>query len=282
MSLTPVKEILKMASDANTSVIAFNCVDYNQIYAVITAAEKVNKPVLCMLYPEHAQLNNWTNPETFAAAVKSLAAEVKVPVGLHLDHCQDFNYAMRAVKAGFSCVMYDGSMLSLEENIANTKRVADAAHAFGVAVEAELGHVGFAATVTDQSNLDLYTQPDIAARFIEESTCDALAVAIGSAHGVYKQTPHLDINRLSEINAATPAPLVLHGGSGIPNDQLDQAFTHGINKFNVGTEFFQLYYDSLKDYGKLHGDAGNIFDFPAYCQPILIDYLVKKMELSKF
>ena len=140
--ITPVKEILKMASDANTSVIAFNCVDYNQIYSVIHAAEKVNKPVLCMLYPEHAELNNWCTPESFAAAVQSVAAEVKTPVGLHLDHCQDFNYIIRAIKAGFSCVMYDGSMLPLEENIANTKRVADVAHAFGVAVEAELGHVG--------------------------------------------------------------------------------------------------------------------------------------------
>ena len=280
--ITPVKEILKMASDANTSVIAFNCVDYNQIYSVIHAAEKVNKPVLCMLYPEHAELNNWCTPESFAAAVQSVADEVKTPVGLHLDHCQDFNYIIRAIRAGFSCVMYDGSMLPLEENIANTKRVADVAHAFGVAVEAELGHVGFAATVTDQSNLDLYTQPDVAADFITRSTCDALAVAIGSAHGVYKQTPHLDINRLSEINAATDTPLVLHGGSGIPNDQLDQAFTHGINKFNVGTEFFQLYYDTLKDYGQKYGSEGNIFDFPSYCQPILMDYLVKKLELSKF
>lgn len=280
--ITPVKEILKMASDANTSVIAFNCIDYNMIYSVIHAAEKVNKPVLCMLYPEHHTLNNWANPETFAAAVKSVAAEVKTPVGLHLDHCQDFNYILRSIKAGFSCVMYDGSMLPLEENVANTKKVTEIAHAFDVAVEAELGHVGFAATVTDQSNLDLYTQPDVAADFITRSGCDALAVAIGSAHGVYKETPHLDINRLSEINAATETPLVLHGGSGIPNNQLDQAFTHGINKFNVGTEFFQLYYDSLKDYGQKHGAEGNIFDFPSYCQPILMDYLVKKLELSKF
>ena len=95
--ITPVKEILKMASDANTSVIAFNCVDYNQIYSVIHAAEKVNKPVLCMLYPEHAELNNWCTPESFAAAVQSVAAEVKTPVGINLDHCQDLNYIIRAI-----------------------------------------------------------------------------------------------------------------------------------------------------------------------------------------
>ena len=279
--LTPVKEILKMASDVNTSVIAFNCTDYNMLYAVAHAADEVNKPVLVMLYPEHCTLNNMSNPECFAAAAKSIAAEVKVPIGIHLDHCQDFNYIIRAIKAGFSCVMYDGSMLPVEQNIINTRKVVDTAHAFDVAVEAELGHVGFAVTVTDQSDLDMYTKPEVAASFIEQSGCDSLAVAIGSAHGVYKETPHLDIKRLSEINQATDAPLVLHGGSGIPNDQLDQAFVNGINKFNVGTEFFQLYTDTMKDYYTIN-PSGNCFDYPKYAQNRLIEYLVKKLELSKF
>ncbi|MDO4521703.1 MAG: class II fructose-bisphosphate aldolase [Eubacteriales bacterium] len=282
MSLVPVKEILKMASDANTSVIAFNCIDYNMIDSVVHAAEKVNKPVLCMLYPEHAELNNWCNPETFAAAVKSVAEEVSVPVGLHLDHCQDINYIIRAIKAGFSCVMYDGSMLPLEENIANTKRVTEIAHAFNVAVEGELGHVGFAANRDDQSNLDMYTKPEVAKKYVTESGADALAVAIGSAHGVYKETPHLDIQRLREINDTIDTPLVLHGGSGIPDDQLNEAFLHGINKFNVGTEFFHLYHDTMKQYTQEHPDGGAIFDYARYAQEILMNYLVKKLELSKF
>ena len=282
MALTPVKEILKMASDANTSVIAFNCVDYNMIYSVVQAAEKVNKPVICMLYPEHCTLNNWCTPETFYGACASAAANVKVPVGVHLDHCQDLSYIIRAIKAGFSSVMYDGSMLPLEENIANTKKVTEVAHAFGVAVEGELGHVGFAATVTDQSNLDMYTKPEIAAKFIEETEADCLAVAIGSAHGVYKETPRLDIQRLKEINEAPDAPLALHGGSGIPDDQLDMAFVNGINKFNVGTEFFHLYYNLLKEYTSLSDDPAKLFDLAAYVQPKLIDYLVKKLELAKF
>lgn len=282
MALTPVKEILEMAKKTNTSVIAFNCVDYNMIYAVVQAAEKVNKPVICMLYPEHCTLNNWCTPEAFYAAVASAAAEVSVPVGCHLDHCQDFNYIVRAIKAGFSCVMYDGSMLPLEENIANTKKVVEVAHAFDVAVEGELGHVGFAATVSDQSNLDMYTKPEVAAKYINESGADALAVAIGSAHGVYKETPHLDIKRLSEINAATDAPLVLHGGSGIPNEQLDEAFVNGINKFNVGTEFFHLYYNLLKEYTAQSDDPARLFDLATYVQPKLVEYLVNKLELSKF
>ncbi len=280
--LAPVKEILQIAEASNTAVIGFNCIDYNQIYAIASAAQRAKKPVLCMLYPEHAQLNNMTSPELFAETVKYIAAKVNVPIGLHMDHCQDFNYIVRALKAGFSSVMYDGSMLSLEDNTANTKKVAQVAHAMGAIVEAELGHVGTADTANDQNNKDLYTQPDIAAKFIEESGCDTLAVAIGSAHGFYKETPHLDINRLSEINDATPAPLVLHGGSGIPDDQLDLAFTHGINKFNVGTEFFKLYFDLHQSYYSDKRYAEGIFDFAEYSQNRLMEYLVQKLSLSKF
>lgn len=280
--LIPVKEILQMSNQANTSVIGFNCIDYNQIYAIAHAAEEVKKPVICMLYPEQTMQKNMTTPEIFAEIVKNVAREVSVPVGLHMDHCQDFAYIMRALKAGFSCVMYDGSTLPLEENIANTRKVADAAHAVGAAVEAELGHVGLADTVTDQDNTYLYTQPDIAAQFAERSCCDALAVAIGSAHGFYKQTPHLDIKRLVEINAATDVPLVLHGGSGIPNDQLDQAFRCGINKFNVGTEFFKLYLDLHREYYLNSRSDSGIFDFSKYSQPVLMEYLINKLAISRF
>ena len=279
MSLVPVKDILQMAVDKNTSVIAFNCIDYNTIYSVCHAAENVNKPVMVLLYPEHHTLNRWIDPEGFAAAVKDVAATVKTPVAMHLDHCYDFNYIIRAIRAGFSCVMYDGSMLPVEENIANTRKVVDVANAFGVAVEAELGHVGMAAQ-SDQGNLDLYTQPEVAADFIERSGCTSLAVAIGSAHGFYKETPHLQIGRLAEINAATDAPLVLHGGSGIPDDQLAEAFTNGINKFNVGTEFLDLYFKTMGEYTSQN--KGWILDFPTYLQGVLMNYLEKKMELSKF
>lgn len=280
MSLLPVKEILQIANGANTSVIAFNCINYNTIYSVIKAGEAANKPVLCMLYPEDHTMNNWISPESFVAAVTSVAAETKTPVGIHLDHCYDFNYIMRAIRAGFSSVMYDGSMLPLEENIANTKKVTEVSHAFDVMVEAELGHVGKAVD-SDQRKKDMYTQPDVAADFINRSKCDALAIAIGSAHGVYKEIPHLDIDRLIEINNATDTPLVLHGGSGIPNEQLEQAFLNGINKFNVGTEFLQLYYDTMYKYCQENGVHGGAHSFATFVQPVLIDYLVKKLSLSK-
>lgn len=281
MALEKVSTILKMADKANTSAIAFNCVDYNMAYSVVTVAEELKKPVIIMLYPEHCWLNNWSNPAAFAGIVKSLAEQVEVPIGLHLDHSSDYEFIMKAIKGGFTSVMIDGSMLPLDENIAISKKVAETAHIFGVDVEAELGHVGFAAQ-SDQEDLDMYTKPEVAAKFCEETGVDSVAVAIGSAHGVYKETPKLDLERLEEINRATDVPLVLHGGSGIPNDQLALAFQKGINKFNVGTEFFQLYYDTLREYGGKYAESGNIFDVAKYVQDKLMEYLRVKMQLSKF
>lgn len=277
MAYVKVSKVLKMADQAKTAAIAFNCVDYNTVKSVITVAEELQKPVICMLYPEHQLKYNWTNLEGFVSMVKTEAEKVKVPVAVHLDHCTDFDYIVQAIKAGFTSVMYDGSMLPLEENIRKTREVARVAHAFGAEVEAELGHVGFASTTTDQSDVDKYTRPDVAAKFCEESNCDSVAVAIGSAHGFYKETPKLDLVRLEEINKATDVPLVLHGGSGIPDDQLEIAFKKGINKFNVGTEFLWLYYQTVKKY-----DGPDIFDLSNVVQAALKDYLREKMKLSKF
>ena len=277
MALEKVHDILKLADEHDTSVIAFNCYDYNTVKSVITVAEELRKPVICMLYPEHARDKHWTTPYLFAETVKSIAKDVKVPVGIHLDHCSDFDYIVAAIRDGFDSVMYDGSMLSVEENIQNTREVVRAARAMGADVEAELGRVGFAATVTDQSDTDKYTKPEVAAAFCEQSGCTSVAVAIGSAHGFYKETPHLDIQRLKAINAATDVPLVLHGGSGIPNDQLEIAFREGINKFNVGTEFLYLYYTTVQKY--CQDGHPELADLPLHVQEVLMDYLRQKMQL---
>ncbi len=280
MALEKVSTILKMADEANTSAIAFNCNDYTMAYSVASVAEELDKPVIIMLYPADSFQNNCCNIRGFAATVRELADKAKVPIGLHLDHCSDFDYILKAIQGGFTSVMYDGSMLPVEENITLTKRVVEAAHALGADVEAELGHVGFAAQ-SDQHNLDMYTRPEVAAKFCEETNVDSVAVAIGSAHGVYLETPKLDLERLDEINEATKTPLVLHGGSGIPNDQLEQAFCRGINKFNVGTEYFQLYYDSIREYCSQNGDKGKVLDMPMFVQEKLKAYLRVKMQISK-
>lgn len=279
MALERASEILRMADRAKTSAIAFNCVDYTMIKAVVKVAQELNKPTIIMLYPEHAREKRWISPAVFAAAVRDEAKKVKVPIGLHLDHCSDYDYILAAIKDGFQSVMYDGSMLPVEENIKNTREVARAAHAMGADVEAELGRVGFADTVTDQSDQDMYTKAEVAASFCEQSGCDSVAVAVGTAHGFYKETPKLDIQRLKAINAATDIPLVMHGGSGVPDDQLAVAFREGINKFNVGTEFFYLYYQTIREFcGAGHPD---FFDLPLLAQERLENYLRTKMPLSK-
>lgn len=280
MSVEKVSTILKMADEANTTAIAFNCTDYNTIVSVVKVAEELSKPVICMLYPEHAYLKHWTTPKIFVETVRDVAKNVKVPVGIHLDHCSDFDYIVAAMRCGFDSIMYDGSMLPVEENIKNTAEIVKVAKAFGADVEAELGRVGFASTVADQNDTDKYTKPEVAAAFCEQSGCSSVAVAIGSAHGFYKETPKLDIERLKKINAATDVPLVLHGGSGIPNDQLEVASREGINKFNVGTEFFYLYYQTMKKFCEAgHPD---FFDLPLEVQNALENYLRQKMQLSKF
>lgn len=283
MAFVKVSEVLKMADAANTSAIAFNCVDFNTVHSVVSVAEELNRPVIVMLYPGHCTDNNWSTPQAFIPMAIAEASSVKVPVAVHMDHCSDFDYIKAAINAGFTSVMYDGSMLSPEENLINTRKVVEYAHAHGAEVEAELGCVGFAENESDQVNTDLYTHPDTARRFCEESGCDSIAVAIGSAHGYYTKTPKLDLERLQAINVATDTPLVLHGGSGIPDDQLEQAFTMGINKFNVGTEFLGLYFKTVVAYAEENKNDPKhiILDMAKPVQEALKAYLRKKMELSK-
>lgn len=281
MSFEKVSTILKLADAQNTSAMAFNCTDYNMVYSVIQVAEELKKPAIIMLYPDHCRETNTTCPAEFAAMVRYLAAQVNVPIGLHLDHCSDYDYIVGAIRDGFTSVMIDGSMLSVDENITITKKVVETAKIFDVDVEAELGHVGFAENQKDQNNLDLYTKAETAKRFCEETDASSIAVAIGSAHGFYTKTPKLDLDRLEEINQATNTPLVLHGGSGIPDDQLEIAFKKGINKFNVGTEFLKLNYDSIREYCEVNKDKGSTFEASIYIQDLLMSYLRDKMTLSK-
>lgn len=282
--LERVSNILKLADESNTSVIAFICIDYNMAYSVVTTAEKTNTPVIVMLLPEHVEKNNTINTSGFAGMVKELASSVKVPVGLHLDHSYDYESVIHAIKKGFDSVMIDASAYDLEKNIALTKKVTETAHILGVDVEAEIGHVGLAQDC-DGDKSDYYTKADAAEKFCRETGCDSLTIAIGNAHGVYVETPHLDIRRLEEINAATDVPLVLHGGSGIPHDQLETAFTKGINKFNVGTEFLGVYYDAVAEYIKKTEKEDRplkMLEIPLFVQERLEKYLEEKLKLSKF
>ena len=284
MALEKTFDIIKSAQEHNTSVFSVNCCDYNTIAGCIRAAEETSTPVLIQLFPGHASENHTINIEGFAAITKQLASEVKVPIGLHLDHCFSFDEIRRAADAGFLSVMYDGSTFSVEENAAKTKIITKEMHERGVMVEGEIGHVGLAAEDSG-SDEDLYTKPDAAAAFVAESGVDMLAIAIGNAHGFYKGTPHLDIERLDQIREATNSlPLVLHGGSGIPDDQLEVAFSRGINKFNYGTNYLWAYYKSIAAFVKAHESESytDVLNLAIPTQEAVCSHMMERFQLCHF
>lgn len=284
MALEKISEILRMADALHTAVIAFICIDYNMVRAAVEVAEERQTPIIIMLLPEHQQEYNVMGTAGFAAMVKEEAKRVKVSIGLHLDHCNDYEYMIKAIRDGFGSVMADGSMHSFEKNVEFSKKVAETAHMFGAEVEGELGRIGMARDYVE-TEADKYTAPDAAAKFCEETKVDSLTVAIGSAHGEYTEPPELDIRRLEEINAVTEVPLVLHGGSGISHEELEKAFSCGINKFNLGTDYLNCYYQALEEYVDMHRDeraALRILGMPQFVQSRLKEYLREKMKISKF
>lgn len=277
MPLAKVSDILKSAQEANTSVYAFDCLDLNTITAAVRGAELARKPIIIMLYPAMRVV---CPLRVFAEMVKTVARTASIPVGLHLDHCSDFDLILEAIREGFTSVMADGSLLPLEENIAFTRSVVRVAKIFEVDVEGELGHVGSADTAADFSDEEAYTTAEEARLFSEQTEVSSLAVAFGSAHGVYVKQPRLSVARLKEIDAATATPLVLHGGSGIPEDQLVEAFANGINKFNVGTEFFLLN-SRLAREAIEKADPTKPFSDTEYIRKGLTDYVAQKISLCK-
>ncbi|MBQ1407735.1 MAG: class II fructose-bisphosphate aldolase, partial [Eubacterium sp.] len=168
---------------------------------------------------------------------------------LHLDHCKDIGIIRQAIDAGFGSVMYDGSALPFEENVKNTKLVCDMAHAKGVSVEAELGSLaaGASSHEGEATDREIYTDPSMAAEFIERTGVDALAVSIGTVHGLYTGTPDIRVDILKEINKACGIPLVLHGGSGTPKDKILECIANGISKINVNTEIAMFAAGRLKE-----------------------------------
>jgi len=277
MSLEKMSTILKEVDNKKTAALAYDCYNYESIAWLIEAGEELGLPIIVMLYP--AMMED-IPAKVFASITKSMAKRVKIPVALHLDHCGSYETILGAIKAGFTSVMIDGSKLEYNENIRVTCEVVKAAHAFDVDVEAELGQVGVAANKSDFKNEDMYTTVNQAVDFVAKTKVDALAIAIGSAHGYYVETPKLDMKRLNDINKAIDTPLVLHGGTGIPDDQLKEAFKLGINKLNVGTEYFALFYSTVRDYQPVKSKTDNLFALKAYQKQEIMKYLRQKLLLT--
>lgn len=233
-----MKNMLRDANDRNFAVMAINCVNMEQARAIVTAAAEEQAPVIINISPR--QMKAHGTPEIMAPMIKRMADEVDVPVAFNLDHGQEYEDAMRVIRAGFSSVMIDASAYDYEENIRRTKLIASIAHERGLSVEGELGHVG-SAVEGDNGKLDLYTNPQQAKEFVDKTGVDCLAVAIGTAHGSYPKNmiPKLDFERLKELKDILQMPLVLHGGSGAGEDNIRRAVEFGINKINVCTDLFK-------------------------------------------
>jgi len=228
--LATAKDILADARSRHYAVPAFDCVEDVFVRAILETAEACRAPVFLMCLEPDVRGNGWAY---FSGLVKAVAGHHKIPVVLHLDHTTELESISRAIELGFTSVMIDGSSLPFDENVRLTKAAVDLAHPHGVSVEAELGHVGGADLEETTHAENVLTEADEVLRFVERTGCDSLAVSIGTSHGVYRSLPNLNIERLKELNRVSPVPLVMHGGSGTPPDQVQNAVRHGICKMNI-------------------------------------------------
>lgn len=253
MPLVTSKEMLLNAQKGGYAVGAFNAENMEMVKAIIAAAQELSAPVMIQTTPSTIRYGTL---DTYAAIVAAEAKKATVPVCLHLDHGDSFELAMQAIKAGYTSVMIDGSKEPLEGNIAVTKKVADAAKAVGIPVEAELGKVG--GKEDDLvAEADTNTDPAEAKEFVEKTDVDSLAVAIGTAHGFYKGIPVLDKERLSQVRAVVDIPLVLHGASGLTDEEVRDCVSRGICKVNFATELRAAYTAAVK---KLLEEKPETFD----------------------
>ncbi len=229
---TTLKEVLKEAEDLNMAIGAFNTHNLEMLPSIIKAAVNQRTPVIIQTSCGTA---NYIGHKNLVSVCKSMAEQYGIDVVLHLDHAKDYDEIRKAIDAGYSSVMFDGSSLPLKDNILGTKRVVEYAKKNGVSVEAELGHVGQSEDYSSDVS-DHFTKPEEVKKFVEETGIDCLAVAIGTAHGRYHGTPHIDFDLLKQITDVVDIPLVLHGGSGTGDENLRKAVKNGIQKVNLATE----------------------------------------------
>lgn len=221
MPLVSLDELLPEASQNHYAIPGFNVVNLEMIIAAVSAAEKEESPIII----EYTENDDARIPlEYIGEFASSLAKESDIPICVHLDHGNTLKGIMRAIKSGYSSVMYDGASLSYQKNVENTQRIVEIAQSIGISVEAELGQIG--------PGEDHFTDPNLVKDFTESTGISALAVAIGTEHGVYKNKPKVDLKRLKEIRDQTETPLVMHGGSGLAIEIYGKAIDNGVSKIN--------------------------------------------------
>ncbi|NLB91411.1 MAG: class II fructose-bisphosphate aldolase [Clostridiales bacterium] len=240
MPLVPSTQLLKDAQKQGYAVGSFNAENMEMIQAIIAAAKETKAPVIIQTTPGTLK---YAPPSVFAACVKGLAKATNIPVALHLDHGNSFELAKICAEEGYTSLMIDGSLLSFADNVALTKRVVEMAGP--IPVEAELGTVG--GKEDDHEASSQYTDPQEAAAFVDQTGVSSFAVAIGTAHGPYQGVPKLDLDRLSAIGSVVNVPLVLHGTSGLPHEQVQECIRRGITKVNYATELRIVFTEAVKE-----------------------------------
>lgn len=276
MSLVKVNELLQHATEHHYGVAAMNTINYETIKCAIAAAENEHVPIIIQFYPG---FDRYIPLNFISYMAKDLARKASVPVAVHLDHSASYEIAMSGIRDGFPSVMVDGSALPFEENVALTAQVVRAAAVFDVDVEAELGHVGVGMNLEDISNSDLFTNVDQAVEFVERTGCGSLAIAVGNAHGDYVREPNLDFDRIRELRRAVSIPLVLHGCSGIPDEQMQEAVNLGMSKFNIATEYFAAAYGAYDNVIQATGHNRNGIAMYFGAQKEMVEFVTSKIRL---
>ena len=244
--LTTGKAILDVANEHNFAVPAFNISDYAMFNGIVDISEEKNAPLILGIHPDEVRHVG----ADMIFAVTQRAHRSSVPIAIHWDHGANYKEILTAIRIGFTSVMIDGSMLPFEDNVALSKKVADTAHAVGLSVEAELGTIGKTdGEAEDGSDAIIYTNPEDAVTFVQATGVDSLAVAIGTCHGIYPKTlkPELKLDLLKEIKGRVKIPLVLHGGSNNPDDEIAQAVRLGINKINISSDIKVAYHKKMRE-----------------------------------
>lgn len=251
MPLVTSKQLLIDAQKRGYAVGAFNVENMEMVMAVLAAAEESESPVIMQTTPSTVR---YAGLDYYLANVSAAARRAAVPVVMHLDHGSSFELAMQAYRTGYTSIMIDGSKLSFEENIALTRAVTDACQPGNVPVEGELGKVGGKEDDLEIGDDNPYTDPQEAREFVDRTNVDSLAVGIGTSHGVYKGTPKVNVDCLSEIRKVVDVPLVLHGTSGVPDEQVRDCVSRGICKVNYATDLRIAFTKGVKAYMEANPD----------------------------
>ena len=267
MALVSLVELMTEAERGGYAVPAFNAYNVETAESIIRTAERLRSPVIVQVYN---RLFSSRDAMNVSACVGAMVSRSRLPVALHLDHGAGEREVLRAIRNGYTSVMIDGSELDFERNVELTAGIVRLARHVDVSVEAELGHVGRADQEIDSS---AFTDPEAAAEFVERTKVDALAVMVGSAHGAYRIEPKLDIERIAAIKKRAGLPLVLHGGSGIPDAEIRKAIAAGIRKVNVATDICQAFYRGFRSLAP---------DDPVYSKPLDIFLLAAKSCIDEF